>query len=110
LLLRVGSDPKPNEDGSATGRRAAKEAVPKLREIQSIFASLRGELERERYWRHRQSISGGVQEYIEALSLAYYLEHERLISYEEVQRSLSDDEGKHVCSLLLLLRWILNFL
>jgi len=34
-----------------------------------------------------------LQEYIEALSFAHYLEFRALISYEEVQKSLSDEDG-----------------
>ncbi|KAH6917564.1 Translin [Coprinopsis sp. MPI-PUGE-AT-0042] len=45
------------------------------------------------FWRHERQISPGLQEYIEALGFAYYLDCGRLISYAEVQRWLSDEGG-----------------
>lgn len=54
---------------------------------------MRGELVGARFWLHAQSVSGGLQEYIEALSFAHYLEKGTLVSYEEVQASLSDENG-----------------
>lgn len=89
LLHRTAADPA----------RAAAAARPKLREIQDLFARLRDELAGELYWRHVRAVSGGVQEYIEALAFAHYLEHNSLVTFTEVQRSLSDDGGAAVSGL-----------
>ncbi len=51
------------------------------------------ELAGDRFWHYQQNVSPGLQEYIEALSFAHYLEHRSLITYAAVQRSLSDDVG-----------------
>jgi hypothetical protein len=34
-----------------------------------------------------------VQEYIEALGLAHYFEHEALVSFADVERTLADADG-----------------
>jgi predicted translin family RNA/ssDNA-binding protein len=47
----------------------------------------------EEYWRHQRALSPGIQEYIEALSFSYYLEHGKLVDFDEVQRSLSSPNG-----------------
>ncbi|KAJ8489650.1 hypothetical protein ONZ45_g13502 [Pleurotus djamor] len=80
----------PNKSGLAA---AAATGFVKLKEIQTIYAGLRDELAGDHYWRYQQQVSPGLQEYIEALSFAYFLEHWSLIPLKEVQRSLSDDNG-----------------
>lgn len=77
--------------------RAAKKGYEKLHEVQGIYATLKPELEGDRFWRYERQVSPGLQEYIEALSFAYYLEHGVLIPYNEVQKSISDAEGEPVC-------------
>ena len=62
---------------------------------------MRNEVAGDRFWRYQRNVSPGLQEYIEALSFAHYLEHQTLISYAEVQESLSDAYGVPVCSTLL---------
>lgn len=76
-------------------------AKHKLKEIQDLFAAMREEVAGDRFWRYQRNVSPGLQEYIEALSFAHYLECQTLISYAEVQRSLSDAGGVPVCSPLL---------
>ena len=83
-----------------SGRRAAARAKGKFKEIQSLFAGMRPELSGERFARYQRNVSPGLQEYIEALSFAHYLEHKSLISYEQVQQSLCDDEGSPVESVV----------
>ncbi|PSR73170.1 hypothetical protein PHLCEN_2v10982 [Hermanssonia centrifuga] len=74
-------------------RRAATRGREKLREVHAIFASIRDEVRGDRFWRYQRNVSPGLQEYIEALSFAHYLETGKLVSYDEVQKSLSDEEG-----------------
>ncbi|EFI28575.1 translin family protein [Coprinopsis cinerea okayama7 len=71
----------------------AKQGYEKLRQVQDLYASLRPELVGDLYWRHERQVSPGLQEYIEALGFAYYLEHGTLISFNEVQKTLSDPHG-----------------
>lgn len=61
-----------------------------------MLRSIARELAGPRFWRYAQNISGGLQEYIEALSFVHYIEHGRLVSYERVQAILCDDTGQHV--------------
>ncbi|EPQ60971.1 Translin [Gloeophyllum trabeum ATCC 11539] len=92
LLHRVATEDT-KEDLETRALRAAKQGWGKLRDIQRIFASMKCELEGDLYWRHQKSVSPGLQEYIEALSFAHYLEHETLISYQAVQQTLCDEAG-----------------
>ncbi|EIW64521.1 Translin [Trametes versicolor FP-101664 SS1] len=93
LLHRTVTEDAIETDDRVLGLRAAARAKGKLAEIQSLFAALRGELAGDRFWHHQRNISPGVQEYIEALSFAHYLEHRTLISYDQVQSTLSDCDG-----------------
>ncbi|KAI0823019.1 Translin [Trametes gibbosa] len=93
LLHRTVTEDPTETDDRLLGLRAAARAKGKLQEIQSLFAALRGELAGDRFWHHQRNISPGLQEYIEALSFAHYLEHRTLISYDQVQATLSDPDG-----------------
>ena len=77
-------------------KKAAQQGYEKLREIQGHYAKLRPELEGDKFWRYQRQVSPGLQEYIEALSFAHYLDHGSLITYEEVQRTLMDPHGVEV--------------
>ncbi|KAJ7225853.1 Translin [Mycena pura] len=80
-------------DERALALRAASEGRAKLAESHAIFALMRPELVGDRFWRHHRQVSPGLQEYIEALSFAHYLEQGTLISYAQVQAALSDADG-----------------
>ncbi|EIW86435.1 Translin [Coniophora puteana RWD-64-598 SS2] len=82
------------EDEPVSGyEKAVKQALPRLREIQEIFFRLKGEIQGANFWHHRRSVSPGLQEYIEALSFAHYLEHGTLITFAGVQATLADASG-----------------
>lgn len=76
--------------------KAANKGYEKLKEVQSIYATLKPELEGDKFWQHERQVSPGLQEYTEALSFAHYLEHGSLIPFAEVQRSISDSSGNPV--------------
>lgn len=80
-------------NGRALALRAASRARDKLRDVQRLLASIRDEVAGDRFWRYQRNVSPGLQEYIEALSFAHYLEQGTLISYEEVLSSLCDEHG-----------------
>ncbi|KAJ7169541.1 Translin [Mycena filopes] len=80
-------------DDRALALRAATSGRTKLAEANAIFALMRPELVGDRYWRYQRHVSPGLQEYIEALSFAHYIEHDALITYQQVQDALSDAEG-----------------
>ena len=73
--------------------RAASKAREKLKEVQGLLGSVRHELVGDRFWRYQKNVSPGLQEYIEALSFAHYLETGQLVSFAQVQQSLSDEQG-----------------
>ncbi|KAG6897917.1 hypothetical protein C0992_009069 [Termitomyces sp. T32_za158] len=72
---------------------AAARGREELRSVQTLYANLKHELEGDRFWRYHRQVSPGLQEYIEALSFAHYLEHRSLISFDQVQQTLSDSDG-----------------
>lgn len=94
LLQRILNDT--SNDERDLSLRAATEAKKKLAEIHTVLRSIAPELVGPRFWRYAQNISGGLQEYIEALSFVHYIEHGRLVSYEQVQAILCDDTGQMV--------------
>jgi predicted translin family RNA/ssDNA-binding protein len=63
--------------------------------VQTVYANLAEKLEfaGDRFWRYQRQVSPGLQEYIEALSFAHYLQSGTLITFDAVQRSLSSPEG-----------------
>ncbi|KZT06353.1 Translin [Laetiporus sulphureus 93-53] len=93
LLHRSMTEDSSESDDRALSLRAVSRAKGKLRGIQQLFAGMRGELTGDRFWRHQKNVSPGLQEYIEAFSFSYYLQHRTLSSYEDVQKSLSDEKG-----------------
>jgi predicted translin family RNA/ssDNA-binding protein len=42
-------------------------------------------------WRYQRQISGGIQEYMEAISFEHYLRHQTLITVDEASRSLPEN-------------------
>ncbi|KAF8971513.1 Translin [Flammula alnicola] len=94
LLHRiVQSDTHPNQDEQGLAKRAAQQGYEKLREIQDLYAKLQPELQGDRFWRYQRQVSPGLQEYIEALSFAHYLDYGSLITFDEVQHTLMDSQG-----------------
>lgn len=81
----------------ARAAKAVSSGREKLREIQAMFANIKDEVKGDRFWRYQRQVSPGLQEFIEALSFAHYLETGKLISFEEVQKAISDDQGIPVC-------------
>ncbi|KAK7058304.1 hypothetical protein VNI00_001935 [Paramarasmius palmivorus] len=73
--------------------RAATQGRQKLRQVHEIYNGLKGELVGDRFWRYERQVSPGLQEYIEALSFAHFLEHGALITFAQVQETLVDAEG-----------------
>jgi len=90
LLHRIVTED--SSDGRTLALRASR-GKEKLRDIQVMYAALKVELEGDRFWRHQRQVSPGLQEYIEALSFAHYLEHKTLIKFDQVQDTLRDSDG-----------------
>ncbi|KAH9982678.1 Translin [Lactifluus volemus] len=64
-----------SDDDRALSLRAATEAKKKLAEIRGMLSKITHELDGSRFWRYAHNLSGGLQEYIEALSFVHYIEH-----------------------------------
>jgi len=56
--------------------------------VQKQFLSIAPDLAGVNSWRYQRQISGGIQEYMEAISFEHYLRHQSLISIEEASNSL----------------------
>ncbi|KAG6845631.1 hypothetical protein H0H87_005838, partial [Tephrocybe sp. NHM501043] len=75
------------------GPAAPPAAREMLQDVHRIYASLKHDLDGDRFWRYHRQVSPGLQEYIEALSFAHYLQHKSLISFDQVQRTLCGPDG-----------------
>ncbi|KAK0456355.1 Translin [Armillaria borealis] len=93
LLHRIVLEDAPASEGLTPALRAAKRGNENLRQVQQIYANMKGELVGDRFWRYQHQVSPGLQEYIEALSFSHFLEHGTLITFDQVQRTLCDSEG-----------------
>ena len=94
LLQRILNET--SDDDRVLSLRAADEAKRKLAEAHAMLRSIAHELVGPSFWRYAHNISSGVQEYIEALSFAHYVEYGGLVSYEQAQANLCDDSGQPV--------------
>ncbi|KAH8120569.1 Translin [Phellopilus nigrolimitatus] len=72
---------------------AGAQGRAQLAGVQALFRGMRADLAGARFWRYQGAVSPGLQEYIEALAFAHYLERGALVSRAEVQASLSDADG-----------------
>ncbi|KAL0950825.1 hypothetical protein HGRIS_007587 [Hohenbuehelia grisea] len=72
---------------------AARQGRERLKDVQSIYAKCSPLIAGDNFYRYNRQVSPGLQEYIEALSFAHYLEHGTLISHTDVQASLADPNG-----------------
>jgi len=66
----------------------SKENMPRQTTIHDLFTSISGDLHDINAWRYQRQISGGIQEYMEAVSFQNYLETQRLITFEEAQQKI----------------------
>lgn len=64
--------------------------MPRQKQINDLFNSIVPDLQGINAWRYQRNISGGIQEYMEAISFEHYLETQRLITLEEAQARLPD--------------------
>jgi len=94
LLQRILNET--SNDDRILSLRAANEAKKKLADPRAMLRGIARELVGPNFWRYAHQISSGLQEYIEALSFAHYVEHGGLVSYEQVQANLCDDSSQPV--------------
>ncbi|KDQ20576.1 hypothetical protein BOTBODRAFT_26582 [Botryobasidium botryosum FD-172 SS1] len=82
-----------NDDALDAQQRAA-ECRQKLKPIRAFFEAASDELRGQDFGRYSQSLSPGVQEYIEAISFSHYLEHGTLITHAQAQALISTPAGE----------------
>ncbi|KAL8676236.1 MAG: hypothetical protein Q9224_007306 [Gallowayella concinna] len=63
----------------------AKEVNARYDSIKDLFISIGPDLQGINFWRYQRQISGGCQEYVEAISFQHYLETQSLITHQEAQ-------------------------
>ncbi|KAL9024534.1 MAG: hypothetical protein Q9196_006449 [Gyalolechia fulgens] len=68
----------------------AKEIQPRHDNIKELFTLVAPDLQGLNVWRYRGQISGGCQEYVEAISFQHYLETQRLITHQEAQNLIPE--------------------
>lgn len=68
----------------------ATENQARIDQILQLFARIAPDLQGIKGWRYQRNISGGIQEFIEALSFDHYLRTQTLITQPEVTARLPD--------------------
>ncbi|KAF8587304.1 Translin [Ramaria rubella] len=91
LLQRVATAEFDHERAAVAS--AVQQSYEKFTEITTIFDQMRLELQGENFWRYQKTVSSGIQEYIEALSFAHYLEYKSLLTFQQVQQHLIGPDG-----------------
>lgn len=67
-----------------------KENEPRFQQIRELFESILPDITGLNAWRYQWQISPGIQEFVEAVSFQHYLEHQTLISRDEVAAKLPE--------------------
>ncbi len=93
LLHRIVLETPRDSDTAPSAIRAARRGRENLGQVHLIYATMKAELVGDRFWRYERQVSPGLQEYIEALSFAHFLEHGTLITLPQVQQTLCDSDG-----------------
>lgn len=70
--------------------KIASETKERSTAMQKQFDSIAPDLVGINAWRYQRQISGGIQEYMEAVSFEHYLRHQTLITIEEASASLPE--------------------
>ncbi|KAJ3416870.1 hypothetical protein HDV05_008455 [Chytridiales sp. JEL 0842] len=85
LLHRVTTDPNPTS--------ILLQARESQRTIIALFSQASVDLQGQNTHRHHKSIAPGLEEYIEAVSFLVYLERGELVTQEELQKELVNEDG-----------------
>ncbi|CAG8621323.1 10842_t:CDS:2, partial [Dentiscutata heterogama] len=76
-----------------------QEANEKKEEITQLFKEISLDLQGINYYRYHKNISPSIQEYIEAISFLEYLQNDRLITKEQVEKDFTDETEDYVLGL-----------
>ncbi len=66
----------------------AKENSTRLSNIDELFLSISSDVHGINAWRYQRQVSGGVQEFMEAVSFHHYLQTQTLITYEDAEQKI----------------------
>ncbi|TPX63322.1 hypothetical protein SpCBS45565_g06700 [Spizellomyces sp. 'palustris'] len=72
------------------------EARDKQKEIIRLFGQVAPEMKGNDFYRHHRSIGPGCEEFIEAASFLVYVEKGQLVTKDELQKLLVNEEGKQI--------------
>ncbi|TPX45629.1 hypothetical protein SeMB42_g01688 [Synchytrium endobioticum] len=72
------------------------EARQKQIEIIGMIKCIAPELQGSNFFRHKFAVQPGLEEYIEAVSFLVYLEREQLVTKDEINAELMDDQGPYI--------------
>ena len=78
------------EPGQPIHQSIKKQIEPMYSTIKTTLASVAPDMQGLNAERYQRQISGGIQEYMEAILFQFYLEHERLMPYDDAAKSLPD--------------------
>ena len=70
--------------------KIVSETKDRAEAMQKLFISVAPDLTGINAWRYQRQVSGGIQEYMEAVSFEHYLRHQTLITIEEAQKLLPE--------------------
>lgn len=92
--------------------KIAAETNERAAAIQQQLLSIAPDLAGINAWRYQRQISGGIQEYMEAISFEHYLRHQKLISVNEAAASLqviSLTDGDYILGIFDLVGELMRF-
>ena len=87
-MLTHGASDSVRKIQSSLPPNCSKDIDPRYKEICDRFTSVAPDIQGLNGWRYQRQISGGIQEFIEAVSFQHYLETQCLITPEEAQGRL----------------------
>lgn len=70
--------------------KIASEVNEKATAVSNQFLAIAPDLIGINAWRYQRQISGGIQEYMEAISFQHYLRHQKLITLDEASKLLPE--------------------
>lgn len=91
-LLRTPVMPQTEVDGETIPPEIVKEVQKYETQIGLLLSSAKADLENANTWRYQRNISPGLQEFVEALTLRYYIQFQRVPSLAETQAILGPIE------------------
>lgn len=74
-----------------TDRRALGDIAKLKQQIQETFESVAGDLQNVNAHRYQRNISGGVQEWMEAVLFEHYLQHQSILPHAEASKTIPSE-------------------